>query len=217
LFQNGRLLHQNLIIQTAYAAVFRVQAADHQTAVVMLLLETIREKDDSAALEIAAVLTYHLHEKTSEFPEGLKPLDLLFSSVFTALETGRGLNAPLYRKAAQFLPDVRPDDDQRPLHGDLHFENIVSSPRGWLAIDPHGYLGNRAFEYANYFYNPRLQPEITDNVNRVERAAKLFSEVSGLSVKLFCFMHFFMAAFQHHGLWRIMTEKQRKPHLKLRN
>lgn len=40
------------------------------------------------------------------------------------------------------------------LHGDLHHENILSSQRGWLAIDPKGVLGEREFEIAAFMRNP---------------------------------------------------------------
>ena len=40
------------------------------------------------------------------------------------------------------------------LHGDLHHENIMHGPRGWLAIDPKGVLGDPGFDAANMFYNP---------------------------------------------------------------
>ena len=44
-----------------------------------------------------------------------------------------------------------------PLHGDLHHENVLDfGERGWLAIDPHGLLGERTFDYANIFTNPDL-------------------------------------------------------------
>ena len=38
------------------------------------------------------------------------------------------------------------------LHGDLHHDNVLDfGPRGWLAIDPHGLLGERGFDFANIF------------------------------------------------------------------
>ncbi|MEU7656816.1 aminoglycoside phosphotransferase family protein, partial [Micromonospora taraxaci] len=50
--------------------------------------------------------------------------------------------------------------DQRdvcPLHGDLHHNNVLDfDGRGWLAIDPHGLLGERSFDFANIFTNPDL-------------------------------------------------------------
>ncbi len=40
------------------------------------------------------------------------------------------------------------------LHSDLHHENILSSKRGWLAIDPKGVIGEREFEVAAFMRNP---------------------------------------------------------------
>ncbi|QAU23796.1 3'-kinase [Dyella sp. M7H15-1] len=40
------------------------------------------------------------------------------------------------------------------LHGDIHHGNILDfGPRGWLAIDPKGLMGERGFDYANLFCN----------------------------------------------------------------
>jgi streptomycin 6-kinase len=44
------------------------------------------------------------------------------------------------------------------LHGDLHHDNVLDGgPRGWLAIDPKGLIGERGFEYANLFRNPDIE------------------------------------------------------------
>lgn len=40
------------------------------------------------------------------------------------------------------------------LHGDLHSDNILSSERGWLVIDPHGVIGEPEFELAAFLRNP---------------------------------------------------------------
>lgn len=40
------------------------------------------------------------------------------------------------------------------LHGDLHHENILRNQDGWLVIDPKGFIGDPAFEFATYIYNP---------------------------------------------------------------
>ena len=45
-----------------------------------------------------------------------------------------------------------------PLHGDIHHGNVLDgNERGWLAIDPKGVLGERAFDYANLFCHPEAK------------------------------------------------------------
>ncbi|MEU9030688.1 aminoglycoside phosphotransferase family protein [Streptomyces sp. NPDC048383] len=45
-------------------------------------------------------------------------------------------------------------DEEVLLHGDLHHGNILLSPRGWLAIDPKGLVGERAFDLGALLRNP---------------------------------------------------------------
>jgi streptomycin 6-kinase len=43
------------------------------------------------------------------------------------------------------------------LHGDLHHNNVLSDERsasGWVAIDPHGWVGDRGFDVGAMLYNP---------------------------------------------------------------
>jgi streptomycin 6-kinase len=41
------------------------------------------------------------------------------------------------------------------LHGDLHHENVLAASREpWLAIDPHGVLGDPGYEVGAVLYNP---------------------------------------------------------------
>lgn len=40
------------------------------------------------------------------------------------------------------------------LHGDLHHENILLGPDGWVVIDPKGLVGDPAFEFAAFMRNP---------------------------------------------------------------
>ncbi|WP_374031799.1 aminoglycoside phosphotransferase family protein [Bdellovibrio bacteriovorus] len=40
------------------------------------------------------------------------------------------------------------------LHGDLHHDNILASADGWKVIDPHGYVGDPAFEVGAMISNP---------------------------------------------------------------
>jgi streptomycin 6-kinase len=54
------------------------------------------------------------------------------------------------RRAAELLQDP---GQEVLLHGDLHFDNILSSQRGWLAIDPKGIVGDPAWELAPLLIN----------------------------------------------------------------
>ena len=47
------------------------------------------------------------------------------------------------------------------LHGDLHHGNVLSARRRpWLAIDPKGVVGERAFDAGALLYNPRLSRSV---------------------------------------------------------
>jgi streptomycin 6-kinase len=67
----------------------------------------------------------------------------------------------------------------RPLHGDLHHENIMFGPRGWLAIDPKGVLGDPGFDAANLFYNPLGHDDLCRNPDRIAHMATVFARTIG--------------------------------------
>lgn len=122
-----------------------------------LLSEVIAQDGDAVATEIAGEVLARLHS-TSErpLPAELQPLRERFASLFAKAQadqdTGR---SSAYVEAAgvamRLLDEPR---DIRPLHGDLHHDNIVNGPRGWLAIDPKGVLGDPGFDAGNLFFNP---------------------------------------------------------------
>jgi len=66
------------------------------------------------------------------------------------------------------------------IHGDLHHFNILSSERGWLAIDPKGVVGPPEYETGPLLINPI--PEFLrgpDAVRRTERRIAILSEQLG--------------------------------------
>lgn len=70
------------------------------------------------------------------------------------------------------------------LHGDLHHGNVLDfGDEGWLAIDPKGIVGERAFDYAALFANPDLadsvQPVATDP-GRFARRLEVVAAVGSL-------------------------------------
>ena len=65
------------------------------------------------------------------------------------------------------------------LHGDLHHANVLYfGPRGWLAIDPKGLIGERCFEYANLFCNPDFAT--ANRPERFRRQIEVVAAAAGL-------------------------------------
>jgi streptomycin 6-kinase len=60
-----------------------------------------------------------------------------------------------FRRVAELLQNRH---EEVLLHGDLHFENVLSSARGWLAIDPKGIVGDPAWELAPLLINELPAP-----------------------------------------------------------
>lgn len=62
----------------------------------------------------------------------------------------------LVERARELLADLCASAPRRVvLHGDLHHENVLAAAREpWLAIDPHGVLGDPGYEVGAVLYNP---------------------------------------------------------------
>jgi streptomycin 6-kinase len=131
----------------------------------MLLLERLRPghmlvsiADDAEATAIAADVMIALHHPAA--PDS----DLIdMQSWFDAFKRLRarfhGAVGPLDGGLVQLAENIvvaRLEDEYEPvlLHGDLHHFNILSSARGWLAIDPKGVIGPAAYEVGAFLINP---------------------------------------------------------------
>lgn len=149
-----------------------------------LLSQHLAEYGDDAATMIAAeVMTKLLSPSDHAPPADLQPLSERYISLFRAAKADRdaGADSPYIEAAAiagRLLADPR---DVRPLHGDLHHDNILHGPRGWLAIDPKGVLGDPGFDAANLFYNPLDRDDLCLDPRRIAHMAKVFSAVLGQS------------------------------------
>lgn len=137
-------------------------------------------RDDESTIAAAQVVS-SLHKRRPDPPEGLVPLRERMTPLFTAQarswpHTARDLFA---RSVGIGLALFDKPQAQIPLHGDLHHDNILSSDRGWLAIDPKGVLGDPAYDLANFFRNPEHAVELAANAARVNRMADIFAERLG--------------------------------------
>jgi streptomycin 6-kinase len=109
-----------------------------------------RDEDD-AATRILCGAAGRLHGHRGERPPGLIPLDIWFEPLLQAQDQS-GLIAEARSVARVLLAEGR---ETTVLHGDLHHGNVLDAgERGWIAIDPKGLLGDRAFDYVNLLRNP---------------------------------------------------------------
>ncbi|TDC48529.1 aminoglycoside resistance protein, partial [Actinomadura sp. KC345] len=62
----------------------------------------------------------------------------------------------LVERAGRLFGELCADaSDRVVLHGDLHHDNVLRAGREpWLAIDPHGYVGDRGYDAGALLYNP---------------------------------------------------------------
>lgn len=136
------------------------------------LAEMARNGRDAEATEILCDAIAALHEPCGKAPpEGLTTLEAWFRDLWPAAE--RGLVPAEWAATARRMLDAQ--TEIRPLHGDLHHENVLDfEARGWLAIDPKRLIGDRAFDYAILFGDPDLSdPEPPTAVRPEIFAARL--------------------------------------------
>jgi streptomycin 6-kinase len=91
---------------------------------------------------------------------------------------GRPFEQALLDEAVEFLataPSTVEDDVL--LHQDLHGGNILSSERGWLAIDPKPLAGERAFDVASLLRDRRDDlAQDPDSAGRIRRRLDFFCD-----------------------------------------
>ena len=144
------------------------------------LAEMARGGRDDAACRILCAAAARLHTKRDAPPPGLPKLADWFGELWPAAERHGGILARSAEAARELLAEPR---EIVVLHGDLHHDNVLDfGPRGWLAIDPKGILGERGFDYANIFTNPDLadptRPVATEP-GRFSRRLEVVAEASG--------------------------------------
>jgi streptomycin 6-kinase len=132
--------------------------------------DLVRAGQDEAATEVLCDIIQTLHTATRG-PCDLQPLDARFLPLTTSRSSGDLAAAADLARAllASTLRAVA-------LHGDLHQDNILLGPRGWLAIDPKGVLGDPAYEPANAFRSPGGAGDLLFRPERIAHLADRFSQ-----------------------------------------
>jgi streptomycin 6-kinase len=116
---------------------------------------------DEEATAVAVTVARHLHRPP---PPGCALPDLVsYRGSFTGYLQAHPGDEPLPRHLVEaadrlFAELTATAPDRVVLHGDLHHDNLLSATREpWLAIDPHGVVGDPGFEIGALLYNP--EPE----------------------------------------------------------
>jgi streptomycin 6-kinase len=147
------------------------------------LLSAVHERDDDEATRIAATVGLRLH----------RPADRPFRTVEDWAVAAFGWLRDRYGGGSGPLPAELIDRAEREhaelvasssppvmLHGDLHHDNVLISERGWLAIDPHGVLGEPAYEAAGLLRNPPGVGSRPDLRALLDRRVAVLAEAYGV-------------------------------------
>lgn len=140
------------------------------------LANMARNGVDDEATRILCAVVARLHARRDRPPPELIPL----SRWFEPLEPAAAAQGGIFRSAATIARELLgAPQDVVVLHGDIHHGNVLDfGPRGWLAIDPKGLVGERGFDYANIFCNPDART--ATSTGRLSRQASVVAEAAAL-------------------------------------
>jgi len=146
----------------------------------------VSEENDEIRTSIACDVMINLWRPA---PSGLPFIQL--SDWFAEIEKIRpkfgGSTGPfpakIIERIEKLIPELFQNSDHTALiHGDLHHFNILSSERGWLAIDPKGVIGPPEYECGPFLINPIPDfPYSLHAVRQTEKRIAIMSEKLGFS------------------------------------
>lgn len=148
------------------------------------LVTLVERGEDENATRIIARVIKQLHSVPQDAPyNGMLMLDRWFGALLkkAAADKQVGIESIYVRSASlaeRLLADQR---EIRVLHGDLQHYNIRNTPRGWLAFDPKGVVGERTYDCANTLCNP-VMPELVHNETRLLNNAAILADTLTLEL-----------------------------------
>ncbi|MEE9453427.1 MAG: aminoglycoside phosphotransferase family protein [Paracoccaceae bacterium] len=140
-------------------------------------------RSDAAAMIVAELSILVRGQSTP--PPGLTSIDTRFEKLFDYPETDIPVeNRDAFRQAKTVATGMLSGIVERvPLHGDLHFRNVLFDGVEWRLIDPKGVMGPPAYDLANLFINPWDRPKIVLAEGRAKSLARLLSETTGYAAQ----------------------------------
>ncbi len=148
------------------------------------LVAFVERGEDEKATQIIAQVIKQLHSVPQDAPhDGLFTLDRWFGELFNKAAADRQAGAEsIYVRCAPLAQRLLADQREvRVLHGDIHHRNIRQSPRGWLAFDPKGLVGERTYDCANTLCNPAMR-ELVHNETRLLTNAEILADALAIEV-----------------------------------
>ena len=148
------------------------------------LVTVVERGEDESATHIIAHVIQQLHSVSQDVPyDGLVTLDYWFRALLekAAGEKQAGIDSIYVRGASLAERLLVHQQEIRVLHGDIHHYNIRYSPRGWLAFDPKGLVGERTYDCANTLCNP-VMSEIVHNETRLLNHATILANTLALEL-----------------------------------
>ena len=152
-------------------------------------IRPLARADDDMATRRVAELALLLRANQSP-PETLPPLPAI-GEAFDGPRDPRLPDDVRDRAHAIFSELIATPGDKVALHGDLHHMNVLNAGDGWRAIDPHGWVGDPAFEAAALLANPRglvdggdaRGMDGRDLARRSSRRAAIYAETAALDLE----------------------------------
>jgi len=135
-----------------------------------------RGEDDLATTIIADVINQLHSHPLPHTINSLATLRRRFRSLFRHAD--KPTSDPIFKRAAQLANQLISNPLQIcVLHGDIHHDNIRHHPkRGWLAFDPKGLIGERAYDVANTLCNPITMPKLVCDEARLLRQSAILAD-----------------------------------------
>ncbi len=163
---------------------------------------------DTEASRIICQVGAILHAEPSKQPPELVPLSRWFADLAPIAERLQDILVESLAVSQELLTHPQ---EIVVLHGDLHHANILDAgPRGWLAIDPKGLIGERGFDFANIFCNPNAT--IATARNRLAEQASVVAQAAHIDRRRL--LQWILAYAGLSAAWSLTSDSE-DPHLAL--
>lgn len=145
------------------------------------LIELTKAGRDDEATRIFCQIVRQLHSAKGSL-ENFRPIAELALGFDRYLDSSdRVISAEEVQQAKElYLSLIASQASPVLLHGDLHHDNILNDDvRGWVAIDPKGYVGEPVYEAGAWLRNPMQSIRQFALCNIVERRIFIMIETLG--------------------------------------